>query len=104
SPIYHHFPLSCHPSSLSLLFIHQPPTAHTYTPSLHDALPILRRPARPAGRRRPPPTRVGHPGSSPSPADRPARRRGSARTPPARDRKSTRLNSVTFRTRMPPFC
>src|SRR5438034_8231512 len=61
--------------AICLFFFHNRATIDTYTLSLHDALPISRRPPAPPG------PRAGRASA--------AARRGS----PARDRKSTRLNS-----------
>src|SRR6266568_8501268 len=61
-------------------FFNDPATTEIYTLSLHDALPISRR-------RRPSRTREPHPGTAPG------KHRPVPWSPPARDRKSTRLNS-----------
>src|SRR2546426_8779396 len=66
--------------SLYFFFFNDTATTEIYTLSLHDALPICRRSPRHGRRGRSPPLRA------------PGRARAAA-APPARDRKSTRLNS-----------
>src|SRR3712207_8278776 len=80
-------------------FFNDTATTEIYTLSLHDALPIYagRRPARPRADERP--LRRALFGRAPRP-----RRRGRARVPAHRDRKSTRLNSSHANISYAVFC
>src|SRR2546427_854934 len=82
------------PTRPTLFFFNDTPTTEIYTLSLHDALPISRRPRRPADRGRA--GRRAPLGARPAPRDR-------AR-PATLDRKSTRLNSSHSQISYAVFC
>src|SRR6202161_4891994 len=72
-------------SGLRFFFFNDPATTEIYTLSLHDALPIYRKPASPDERRR-------------------SRKQVCQAVCPATDRKSTRLNSSHHRISYAVFC
>src|SRR5258707_12086533 len=95
------------PLNVLIFFFNDTATTEIYTLSLHDALPISRRPPPPAGRR-PSPGKRDHtccrPAAWASPGEyRPAGSRG-YRGRPEGDRKSTRLNSSHANISYAVFC